>query len=132
MKLFKTTDIENFTIDEVHKLYSKYVNKSQVDLISKFGFGKDIAIKAEGNSIFTKKNKKILDFTGGIGVLNHGHNHPKILKYRCSETAFGNNFRVKLTTYIIPIIIIATMWLLHVTSVTLTAMYSGDSYIASW
>ena len=56
MKLFKTTDIENFTIDEVHKLYSLYVNKSQVDLISKFGFGKDIAIKAEGNSIFTKKN----------------------------------------------------------------------------
>ena len=82
MKLFKTTDIENLTIDEVHKLYSEYVNKSQVDLISKFGFGKDIAIKAEGNSIFTKKNKKILDFTGGIGVLNHGHNHPKILKIR--------------------------------------------------
>lgn len=82
MKLFKTTDIENLTIDDVHKLYSEYVNKSQVDLISKFGFGKDIAIKAEGNSIFTKKNKKILDFTGGIGVLNHGHNHPKILKIR--------------------------------------------------
>ena len=82
MKLFKTSDIEKLTIEDIHKLYSEYVNKSQVDLISKFGFGQEIAVRAEGNSIFTNKNKKILDFTGGIGVLNHGHNHPKILKTR--------------------------------------------------
>ena len=81
-KQFRNKLKQNLTIDEIHKLYSEYVNKSQVNLISKFGFGRDIAVKAEGNSIFTKKNKKILDFTGGIGVLNHGHNHPKILKIR--------------------------------------------------
>ena len=32
--------------------------------------------------IIYSKNKKILDITGGIGVLNHGHNHPDILKVR--------------------------------------------------
>ena len=82
MKLLNLEDISNLSIKDVHDLYSKYVNKSQVNLISKFGFGNDIAIKAEGCFIYTKNNKKIYDFTGGIGVLNHGHNHPRILKVR--------------------------------------------------
>ena len=79
MKLFKNSDIENFSIDQVWDLYRKYVNNSQVDLISKFGFGQDIGLKAEKNFIFTKSGKKIYDFTGGIGVLNHGHNNERIL-----------------------------------------------------
>ena len=37
---------------------------------------------SEGIYIYTKNGEKILDFTGGIGVLNHGHNHPRILKAR--------------------------------------------------
>ncbi len=82
MKLYKNSDIESFSIEEVWDLYRKYVNNSQVDLISKFGFGKDIAVKAEKNFIFTKSGKKIFDFTGGIGVLNHGHNNERILKIR--------------------------------------------------
>lgn len=82
MKLFKNSDIENFSIDQVWDLYRRYVNNSQVDLISKFGFGKDIGLKAEKNFIFTKSGKKIYDFTGGIGVLNHGHNNERILKIR--------------------------------------------------
>ena len=81
-KLFSINDIQNFSIEEIWDLYRKYVNNSQVDLISKFGFGKDIAIKAEKNFIYTKSGKKIYDFTGGIGVLNHGHNNERILKAR--------------------------------------------------
>jgi putrescine aminotransferase len=81
-KLFSINDIENLRIEEIWDLYRKYVNNSQVDLISKFGFGKDIAIKAEKNFIYTKLGKKIYDFTGGIGVLNHGHNNERILKAR--------------------------------------------------
>ena len=50
-------------------------------LISSFSFGNEIPKKAEGVYIYTKK-RKILDMTGGIGVLNHGHNHPQILKVR--------------------------------------------------
>ena len=29
--------------------------------------------------IFIQNAEKILDVTGGIGVLNHGHNHDRIL-----------------------------------------------------
>ena len=57
MKLFKSKELENLTIEETHKLYRKYVNNSQVDLISKFGFGSDLAAKSENNFIFTKSGK---------------------------------------------------------------------------
>ena len=38
--------------------------------------------KAVGVYIYTDSGKKIIDFTGGLGVLNHGHNHPRITNAR--------------------------------------------------
>lgn len=69
-------------MDQVWDLYRKYVNPGQVDLISTFGFGRDLVKTAEGVWIETADGRRILDFTGGIGVLNHGHNHPRLLKVR--------------------------------------------------
>ena len=37
---------------------------------------------AKGVHIYTNKGKKILDFTGGLGVLGLGHNHQRILDAR--------------------------------------------------
>lgn len=81
-KLYSIEEAENFKIEDIWNLYRKYVNNSQVDLISSFGFGNDTIKKAEGIYIYTNDGKKIYDFTGGIGVLNHGHNHPRILNVR--------------------------------------------------
>lgn len=81
-KLYSIEEVENFKIDDIWALYRKYVNNSQVDLISSFGFGNDTVKKAEGIYIYTTDGKKIYDFTGGVGVLNHGHNHPRILRAR--------------------------------------------------
>lgn len=80
--LFKVKDCQNFTIDQVHDLYGKYVNKIQVNLSSSFGFGRTLAKYAEGMYIYTADGRKIMDFTGGQGVLSHGHNHPRILQAR--------------------------------------------------
>ena len=94
MKLFKSKEVEKLSIEETHDLYRKYVNRSQVDLIAKFGFGNDLAEKSENNFIYTKKGKKIYDFTGGIGVLNHGHNNKRILEIRdwyAKEKKNGNS-----------------------------------------
>jgi len=63
-------------------MYGSYVSKSQVDLIGSFGFGKTTVEYAEGMYIHTSDGRTIMDFTGGIGVLNHGHNHPDILSAR--------------------------------------------------
>ena len=42
----------------------------------------EIFKKASGLYIYTESGKKVFDFTGGLGVLNHGHNHPRILNAR--------------------------------------------------
>jgi putrescine aminotransferase len=73
---------EELTARQVHDLYRGYVNRSQVSLMTSFGFGKELADHAEGVYIHTRDGRRILDFTGGVGVLNHGHNHPRILAVR--------------------------------------------------
>ena len=81
-RILKIDDVEKLNSIEIRDLYSKYVNTKQSELFYKLSYGKQILSSAEGMYIFTKDNQKILDFTGGIGVLNLGHNHPRILKTR--------------------------------------------------
>lgn len=82
MKLLNFNDTVELDIEKTHKLYRQYISSSQVDLLSSFGFGRVLAATAKGSCILTKDGKKILDFTGGMGVLNHGHNHQRILDVR--------------------------------------------------
>ena len=77
MKLFSLEETFNLNIDEVKNLYKTNVSPAQVKLLSAFSFGKDLSDTSEGCYIFTKV-EKILDFTGGFGVLNHGHNNQGI------------------------------------------------------
>ena len=83
MKIYSFKDCLNIDISQIKKSISNNINASQMKLISSLSFGNEIPKKAEGVYIYTKK-RKILDMTGGIGVLNHGHNHPQILKARKS------------------------------------------------
>lgn len=68
-------------IKTIKKYYRKYVNPGFVDQVELFSFHKDIFLKSKGVFIHTK-TKKILDITGGLGVLNHGHNHKDIIQAR--------------------------------------------------
>lgn len=81
-KIFSLDEAERLSNTEVRELYKKYVNPYQTKIFSSFPFGSDKFIKAEGMYMYTDKDEKILDFTGGLGVLGHGHNHPRILKIR--------------------------------------------------
>ncbi|KOG51886.1 aminotransferase [Streptomyces griseoflavus] len=80
--LFTTEDCERMPAHQVHDLYRHYVSRSQVSLLGSFGFGQDLVDHAEGCWITLRDGRRILDFTGGIGVLNHGHNHPRLLAAR--------------------------------------------------
>lgn len=82
MNLYKVEDCDQLPIKEVHDLYRKNVSSSQVGAISAFGFGRELVDYAEGMRFHLRNGDEILDFTGGFGVLNHGHNHPRILKVR--------------------------------------------------
>jgi putrescine aminotransferase len=92
-KLYTIKDCELFTIEDIWQLYRQHVNPSQVELIGAFPFGRELVEKAEGCYIYLRNGKKILDLTGGIGVLNHGHNHPKILRAR-SNFSIGSKMEV--------------------------------------
>ena len=80
-KTLSLEDVESLNISDVWDMYRSFVSSSQVDLIGSFLFGRELAEYSEGCYIYTK-DRKILDITGGIGVLNHGHNHPRILEAR--------------------------------------------------
>jgi putrescine aminotransferase len=81
-QLISLDECERLPARRVHDLYRKYVSRSQVTLMTSFGFGRELVESAEGAWITTRDGRRILDFTGGVGVLNHGHNHPRILAAR--------------------------------------------------
>lgn len=81
-KLFSIDDSENLSGKEIKELYKEHVNPIYEDVFSSFSIGQELVDHAEGVWIYTKSGKKVLDATGGQGVLNHGHNHPAILAAR--------------------------------------------------
>lgn len=81
-KLLSVEEAELLQADDIWSLYRKHINPYQVELLGSFGPGRKTVDRAEGCFIFESDGRKILDLTGGIGVLNHGHNHPKIIKKR--------------------------------------------------
>tara|TARA_B110000037_G_scaffold219122_1_gene283583 strand:+ start:89 stop:1525 length:1437 start_codon:yes stop_codon:yes gene_type:complete len=81
-KILSINEIEKLNINEIKELYSSYINPYQTKIFSNFSFGKEVFVKAKGMNIYTESGKKILDFTGGFGVLNHGHNNERILNVR--------------------------------------------------
>ena len=83
-KLYTVDEASNLSIKEVQNLYKEFINPNQTKIYSSLPFGNDIFDKAEGVYIYTSKGKKILDFTGGLGVLGLGHNHPRIINARIS------------------------------------------------
>jgi len=81
-KNFLYNDALNLDYKQVNQYYNDYINPGLSKLYQFFSFGKEIFEKAEGMYMYTRTGKKILDFTGGLGVLSHGHNHPRILEAR--------------------------------------------------
>ncbi|GIH25176.1 aspartate aminotransferase family protein [Acrocarpospora phusangensis] len=81
-ELISIDECEQLTTEDVHDLYRKHVSRSQVSLMTSFGFGRELVDRAEGAWLWTRSGRRVLDFTGGVGVLNHGHNHPRILAAR--------------------------------------------------
>ncbi|GHH92095.1 aspartate aminotransferase family protein [Streptomyces capillispiralis] len=80
--MYTLDDAERLAVGEVHDLYRRHVNKSQVSLMTSFGFGRELVDHAEGAYLTLKDGRRVLDMTGGVGVLNHGHNHPRVLAVR--------------------------------------------------
>lgn len=81
-KLIKTNEIDQLPQKELEQMYEKYVNPGMLKFFDLLGFKEIRPIRAAGMYIYTKDNRKILDFSGGRGVLNYGHNHPRLSEIR--------------------------------------------------
>jgi putrescine aminotransferase len=81
-KLYSFDEASNLNINEIQKLYSKFISKHFTKFLTYFPYGSDTTKYSEGMYIYLEDGKKILDITGGNGVLGLGHNHPRILNIR--------------------------------------------------
>lgn len=57
--------------------HRKFINPELVNLMGVLNFDKCF-VKAQGVSLWDKDGEEYLDFLGGYGALNLGHNHPEI------------------------------------------------------
>jgi putrescine aminotransferase len=63
---------------EAKKLHKEYLNPGLVSIMGLIGFDK-VYTYAEGSIIKDKEGKEFIDFLGGYGALNLGHNHSEVL-----------------------------------------------------
>ncbi len=80
-KIFKVNEIDNLNINNIKNLYENYINPNLIKTLDKISFINDKVTKAQGQYIYVG-SKRILDLTGGYGVLTHGHNHKRLLEAR--------------------------------------------------
>lgn len=63
--------------EQIKELHSQYLNASLVTLLSLINFDTPF-VAASGVSVYDAEGNEYLDFLGGYGSLNLGHNHPEI------------------------------------------------------
>ena len=81
-KQYTLEQIHAMDTNQIQALYRNFVNHGQVNLLSSFSPARLLVDKAKGQYIYLRNGKRVSDFTAGVGVLNHGHNHPRILSVR--------------------------------------------------
>lgn len=62
---------------EIRNLYGRYANPGLAMMLGLIKFDKKF-VRAEGVRVWDDTGKEYLDFLGGYGALNFGHNHPRI------------------------------------------------------
>lgn len=80
--LMTISDIEDLSQKSCINMYKDYVNPGIATYLKVLGLERTRIIRSEGMFLYTKDGREILDLSGGMSVLNHGHNHPRILKVR--------------------------------------------------
>ena len=85
IKLLNLNACQKLTLKEIQRMYYNYINPGLSDSLKVFSFGNDLVSSAYQSTIKLKNKRKILDFTGGLGVLNFGHNPQEVLKERKPE-----------------------------------------------
>lgn len=65
--------------NEVRSLHKNYGNAGLVNLMGILNFDRQF-VRAEGTRVWDSEGNAYLDFLGGYGSLNIGHNHPRVIE----------------------------------------------------
>jgi len=80
--LISLAKVDSLPQKDILKLYGNYVNPGIAKFLKMLGFEKFKIVRSKGMYLYTECGRKIMDFSGGMSVLNHGHNHPRIMEVR--------------------------------------------------
>lgn len=78
-ELYSVDDVLYFSPSKSTELYRKHLNPGFIKMLSLIGFDK-VYKKAEGCVVTDMEGQQYLDFLGGYGAINIGHNHPKVIE----------------------------------------------------
>jgi acetylornithine/succinyldiaminopimelate/putrescine aminotransferase len=67
---------------DILDLYRRHVAPGILANLKILGFDRVRVVRAEGMWLHTADGRRILDFSAGMNVLNHGHNHPRVVAAR--------------------------------------------------
>lgn len=96
-KLLSLDDALKLTRNEVIELHKEFLNASLANLMSLINFTKQF-VKAEGVRVWDSEGREYLDFLGGYGALNLGHNHPRVLAALTEASQQPNLLQASLNT----------------------------------
>ena len=80
--LLRANDCQEMPLSTARLLYKRHVNPALTRVLDSFDSGRVMVDSAEGVWITARDGRRILDATGGMGVLTLGHNHPRIIAAR--------------------------------------------------
>lgn len=81
--------------EKVVDRYKRHVNPELASLLAMLGYDRKFC-KAEGMKIYDETGKEYLDFLGGYGALNLGHNHPELIEALKSVFELPNIFQASI------------------------------------
>jgi putrescine aminotransferase len=75
----------------LYEAYGQYINAAYPQYLERLGLNKPGA-RAEGATITDTEGKTYIDCSGGYGLFNLGHNHPRIIKAITDQLQIGQPF----------------------------------------
>ena len=97
-KLISLNEASQLGSRDTLALHRKYLNAGLVSLTGLIKFNK-VYKKAEGCIIEDMDGKRYIDFLGGYGALNTGHNHPQVVKSLCEIREKPNILQAGMNPY---------------------------------
>lgn len=98
MPFIDVEEIKRLNKDDIDYMYKEHYNPSFNRIIKAGGFDKNF-VRAEGMKVYDDEGKSYLDFIGGFGSLNLGHNPVEVQKAVQDANKRPNLFQVSRNAY---------------------------------